>query len=321
MQSTSRSFDRAVALLAQAELRPRFDQATFTLARQHATEELQTALNGSSSLANRRSARLLLPAGDPELREPTVDSLAALSLDDVKAYYAKTMRPDLTTIVVVGNVTPDVARAAIEREFGPWHATGSAPDVRLAPVPLNPPGEVRLSLPIAQDSVIFQQIVDITRTSPESAPCCSAIRFWAADRSGPNQKRLPFATFARTRGWCTASTLSCLEPRALELSIEYACLPANQARIGALIDAEIRRMQTEPAGSFELSLAKASTVRQTVIADSSINSIGAALLDDAENGFPFDQRQIDARNFLRVDARAVVSAMAVAMFIPIISCA
>jgi hypothetical protein len=87
-------------------------------------------------------------------------------------------------------------------------------------------------------------------------------------------------------------------------------LPANQARIGALIDAEIRRMQTEPAGSFELSLAKASTVRQTVIADSSINSIGAALLDDAENGFPFDQRQIDARNFLRVDARAVVSAMA-----------
>ncbi len=310
LQSTSRSFDRAVALLAQAELRPRFDQPTFALARQHATEELQTALNGSSSLANRRSARLLLPAGDPELREPTVDSLAALSLDDVKAYYAKTMRPDLTTIVVVGNVTPDVARAAIEREFGSWHATGSAPDVRLAPVPLNPPGEVRLSLPIAQDSVIFQQIVDITRTSPDVSALLLGNAILGGGSLGPEQSRL-FRDLRQNAG-LVYSISSQLEPRRerYELSIEYACLPANQARIGALIDAEIRRMQTEPAGSFELSLAKASTVRQTVIADSSINSIGAALLDDAENGFPFDQRQIDARNFLRVDARAVVSAMA-----------
>jgi predicted Zn-dependent peptidase len=87
-------------------------------------------------------------------------------------------------------------------------------------------------------------------------------------------------------------------------------LPANAARIGSLIDAEIKRLQIEPVGSFELALAKASTVRQTVIDESSVNAIGQALLDSAANGLPFDQSQIDARAVLRVDARAIQNAMA-----------
>ena len=69
-------------------------------------------------------------------------------------------------------------------------------------------------------------------------------------------------------------------------------------------------MQSQPVGDFELSLAKASTVRQTVIADSSVDSIGQALLDDVAGGLPFDQRQIDARSFLRTDARAITGAFA-----------
>jgi len=310
LQSTSQSFGRAVALLAQAELRPRFDQATFDQARQHAAEELQTALNGSNSLATRRAARLLLPPGDPELREPTISGLQTLTLDDVEAYYEKTIRPDLATIVVVGNVTPEAARSAVEREFGTWHASGPTPDVRLGPVPLNPPGEVRLSLPIGQDSVIFQQIVDVTRTAPDIYALLLGNAILGGGSLGPEQSRL-FRDLRQNAGlvYSIASRIAQRRER-YELSIEYACLPANAARIGLLIDAEIKRLQTAPVGSFELALAKASTVRQTVIDESSIGSIGQALLDSAANGLPFDQRQIDARNVLRVDAPAIQRAMA-----------
>lgn len=310
LQSTPRTFDRAVGLLAQAELRPRFDQSTFALARRRATEELQTALNGSNAIATRRAARVLLPPGDPELREPTVEGLAALTLDDVRAYYEKTIRPDLTTIVVVGNVTPEAARGAIEREFGRWHADGDTPNVRLAPLPLNPAGDVRLSLPIGQDSVIFQQIVDITRTSPGLHALLLGNAILGGGSLGPEQSRL-FRDLRQNAG-LVYSIASRLGPRRerYELSIEYACLPANAARIGSLIDAEIKRLQTEPVGSFELALAKASTVRQTVIDESSVNAIGQALLDSAANGLPFDQSQIDARAVLRVDARAIQNAMA-----------
>ena len=67
-------------------------------------------------------------------------------------------------------------------------------------------------------------------------------------------------------------------------------------------------MQREPAGDFELSLVKASIVRKTVIADSSTGSIGHTLLDNATDGYPLDQAQIDARHLIATDSRAVQEA-------------
>lgn len=309
-QTTSRSFDRAVALLAQAELTPRLDEPTFELARQRAAQELQTALNGSSATAERGAAKYLLPPGDPELREPTVNGLERLTLDDVKAFYAKTIRPDLATIVVVGNVKPQVVEAALEREFGGWHATGPRPDLTLPPLPVNPPGDVHLTLPVGQDSVTFRQIVDVARGTPQMYPLLLGNAIMGGGSLGPEQSRL-FRDLRQNAG-LVYTISSQLAPRRgrYQLSIEFACLPSNAGRIAALIDGEIRRMQTEPVGAFELSLAKASTVRRTVIADSSVNSIGQTLLDEASNGYPFDETQNDARKFLETDARAIEAAFA-----------
>jgi zinc protease len=310
LQTTSRSFDRGVALLAQLELTPRLDEPTFELARDRAIEELATALNGSNAIAARRAANYLLPPGDPELREPTVSGMQSLTLNDVKAYYAKTIRPDLATIVVIGNVTAQAARDAIEREFGSWQATGDPPELTLPALPLNPPGDVRLTLPVGQDSVTLRQIVGVARSAPQVYPLLLGNAIMGGGSLGPEQSRL-FRDLRQNAG-LVYTISSQLAPRRqrYQLSIDFACLPANESRIAALIDAEIKRMQEQTVGAFELSLAKASTVRQTVIADSSVDAIGEALLDEAANGFPFDQTQIDARRFLQTDAHAIQAAFA-----------
>jgi zinc protease len=69
-------------------------------------------------------------------------------LDDFKQYYAKTVRPDLTTIVVIGDVTPEEAQSVVGKWFGgEWKTSGPKPDVTLPRVPLNAVSVVTVSDP------------------------------------------------------------------------------------------------------------------------------------------------------------------------------
>ncbi|GAC1407656.1 MAG: pitrilysin family protein [Candidatus Velthaea sp.] len=310
LQTTSRSFERAVALLAQNELEPRFDERTFENARRRAIEELGTALNSTRTLANQRAAAILFPAGDPERREPTLATMRAVALEDVKAYYAQTLRPDQTTVVVVGNVSADAARAAFERDFGGWHATGALPDLELPALPVNPPGDVRLQLPISQSIVQLQQIVPLSRTSAQTYPLLLGTAILGGGSLGPEQSRL-FRSLRQNAGLVYSVDARYSPRRARStFNVEYACAPQNQARIGALVDSEIERMKTEPVGDFELALAKASIVRQTVLGEASTGSIGGTLLDEASSGMPFDQRRLDAQRFIASDAKSIQAAFA-----------
>ncbi|GAC1591133.1 MAG: pitrilysin family protein [Candidatus Velthaea sp.] len=310
VQTTSRSFERAVALLAQNELQPRFDARTFENARRRAIEELGTALNSTATLANQRAAAILFPAGDPERREPTLSTIQALAFDDVKTYYAQTLRPDQTTVVVVGNVSADAVRAAFERNFGAWHTTGAPPDLELSALPVNPPGDVRLQLPISQSIVQLKQIVPLARTSPQTYPLLLGTAILGGGSLGPEQSRL-FRSLRQNAGLVYSVEARYL-PRRIRstFNVEYACAPQNQARIATLIDNEIERMKSEPVGTFELALAKASIVRQSVLGESSTGSIGGMLLDEAISGMPFDQRRIDAQRFIESDAKSIQAAFA-----------
>ena len=307
-QTTSAQFDRAVALLAQNELTPRLDQPTLDVARRRAIDELQTELNSSRSIALQRAAEKLLPFGDPELRQPTVAGVQALSLDDVRAYDAKTIRPDLTTIVVIGNVTVDHARAQIESAFGNWHASGDPPALDLPAVPRNAAGEVKLDIPVQQDYVTFEQVLPIGRSSPQFYPLLLGNSILGGGSLGPEQSRL-FRDIRQNAGlvYSIDSQFTANGARS-RFSIEYACAPRNAAHIQSLVENELAQLRAQPVGDFELGLMKSSMVRRVVIGDASVGSIGSSLLGDVANGLPLDQDQRDAQQLLNTDARAVQDA-------------
>ena len=307
-QTTSAQFDRAVALLAQNELQPRLDNDTLDVARRRAIQELETELGSSHSIAVQRAAAKLLPFNDPELRVPTVAGVQALSLNDVRAYDTLTMRPDLTTIVVVGNVTVDRARDAIEKSFGAWHATGAAPQLDLPPVPRNAPGDVKVEIPVSQDFVSLEQVLPLGRSSPLYYPLLLGDAVLGGGSLGPEQSRL-FRDIRQNAGlvYSIDSQFVASGARA-RFSVDFACAPQNAAHIQALVENELAELRSRPAGDFELGLMKASLVRRVVIGDASVASIGGAFLSDASNGLPLDQSQRDAQQLLATNAQAVQDA-------------
>jgi zinc protease len=311
VQTTTRSFDRAVTLLAQNELQPRLDQPTFDIVRRRAVDQLQTELNSSHSVALQRAAEKLLPINDPELREASISSMQGISLDETKAYYAKTMRPDLATIVVVGNVSAQQARASIERAFGGWHASGPTPVVDLPPVPLNPPGDVKVALPnIRQDYVTLEELVPLPRSAPQYYPLLLGNTVLGGGSLGPEQSRL-FRDIRQNAGLVYSIDSQFVSSGSRSrFSIEFACAQSNEARIESLINDELVQLRKEPIGDFELALMKASMVRRLVLGDASASQIGEALLNDASSGLPLDQAHIDAQHMLATDAHAIQEAFA-----------
>ncbi len=108
--------------------------------------------------------------GDPE-------TLMALRPEDVRAYYDATIRPDLTTIVIVGDVTPEQASRVVDATFGGWQANGTTPLIDLPPVRPSPSSGARVAdVSAVQDRVILAETMSVPVASPDR------IRFAARQR-------------------------------------------------------------------------------------------------------------------------------------------
>ena len=117
-------FDKGVELLSRDILDPALPEDAFS-----SQKPLQAQQAGGKIRSPVYQFRLavqkgLAPEGDPSLRRPTPQSISSLILDDVKAYHKIVMRPDETTIVVMGKIDPATARSVVEKYFGAWQAIG-----------------------------------------------------------------------------------------------------------------------------------------------------------------------------------------------------
>ena len=118
------NFSRGVELLADNELHPALPAEAFTVVKDQTTQFVAGNLKSPGYRTSRALDIALLPPNDPVLREVTPATLGTVTLDDVKQYHAATVRPDLTTIVVIGDTTPDEAKAVITKWFGDLEGRG-----------------------------------------------------------------------------------------------------------------------------------------------------------------------------------------------------
>lgn len=299
-------FDRGVELLADNELHPALPPAAFEILKKQ-TEQTVAARNVSPDyLASRAIRTGLFPPNDSSLRDATPQSVGSLTLGDVRDYYKTVFRPDLTSIVVIGKITPADARRVIEKYFGAWAATGPKPQTDLPPVPEN--RGATLTVPDAsrvQDNVLLAQTLSMTRADPDYFALNLGNEvlgggFYTARLSLDLRKKTGLV-------YSVGSDVNAGRTRSVYF-VQYASDPQNVSKASAIVAQDIRNMQTATVPAGELDRVKALLIRKIPLENGSVDEIARGLKDRVELDLPLDEPTIAARHYMALTPADVQAA-------------
>ncbi len=299
-------FAKGVELLADNELHPAMPPDAFQVVRGQAAQLIAGTLASPEYRFHRALDLGLLPKNDPALREATPQSVSAVTLADVKAYYAQVFRPDMTTIAVIGDITAEEARPVFEKWFGGWKNLGPKPAVMLPAVPANQPAIVNVPDPTqVQDSVELAQEIPMNRFHPDYY----ALQLGDHVLGGGFYATRLYRDLRQKAGYVynVDNALHATETRA-SYSVTYGCDAENVSKARLLVEQELAAMRTTDVTAAELQQAKALLLRQITLSESSEDAVAGGFVARALAGLPLDEPIRAAERYYALGAEQVRAA-------------
>jgi zinc protease len=299
-------FERGVQLLADNELHPALPESAFKIFQTQVAARVAGRLQSADYQAQRALQRALVPPGDPTLREASVTSVSSLTVADVRTYYRRAFRPDLTTIVVIGKIDPSDARAVIEKHFGAWTAEGPRPATELPPITPNRPAVVHVpNSARVQDDVTLAETLGLNRFAPDYY----ALELGNHVLGGGFYATRLYRDLRQDAGlvYFVDAALQMSPTRGLYI-VSYGCEPSDVARARGIVLQELRALQTTVVPDDELRQAKAVLVRRILLSESSVDRIARGLSMRATDGLPLDEPTRAAARYLALTGEDVRAA-------------
>lgn len=118
----SKHYDALMALVTEVLLSPRFDEAEFALAKDDVINQIEQIKANPNAIAAAEFKALLYGNAHPFAQTPLgeKESVTAISLDDVKAFYRKNISPSLAKFHVVGDIEPSAVKQALVTLNSAW---------------------------------------------------------------------------------------------------------------------------------------------------------------------------------------------------------
>lgn len=168
-RTLSRNFDQTMMLVEEMLLEPRWDSEEFDLLKRKQINKIDQDAGDPNAISRREAAKLRYPAEHIYSYLPygSKDKLEAVSLDDLKAFYAANYSPVRSKLHVVGGVNAGEVREVMSGLSGRWVAPGT-PVVSLPQA-----NEVEKSaiyfydVPGAKQSVLRIQRPSLTAIAPD----------------------------------------------------------------------------------------------------------------------------------------------------------
>lgn len=121
MTTLARFMEPALALLAEVVMQPGLREGDLARVRELRLNRLRELRSSASAVADR--AFLAAAFGRHPYAHGTLGTSAAVSrvsIDDVRTFHAAAMRPSGATLILAGDVDPDAAHRAAERQLADW---------------------------------------------------------------------------------------------------------------------------------------------------------------------------------------------------------
>ncbi len=307
LQVLTPAFEDGMRLLAENELHPAFPPDAFTVVRAQAAQSLAGQLRTPDYLVHRALKQAIMPDGDPTLRQPTPELVLALRPEDLRAYYTATFRPDLTTIVVVGDVTAEHARRVVSDAFGGWQASGPAPIIDLPPVGPSKPSRTRVpDTSSLQDRVTLAETLSLSVASPDRYALTLGNVILG---SGFTSRLYRDLRIRSGYVYSVGSSLDWSRTRA-DYSVSFGADTENVEKARQLVLRDLEDMQATPVSDAELTRAKAELLRRSPMQRASVGGIAGQYLQLIDLGLPLDSVQRAAERYLAMTAPEIQQAFA-----------
>ena len=248
-------------LLAENEISPALPEDDFKTIQPQLAAQVAGEIKSPDHLAGRALSAALFPAADPTRRETTPDTIKSLTIQDVRDYHQAAFRPDLTTIVVIGNVTPEKAEAVMRQIL-----RRLAGEIRLPkPNTLFPPAPDNTNATThvpddsrVQNKVTLAHTLQLTRTNDDYY----ALQLGNHVLGGAFYASRLYRDLREKNGlvYFVSSTFNVGETRGV-YQVEYACDPPNVSKARAIILNDLQAMRAKKVTKTELRQAQVLLLR------------------------------------------------------------
>ena len=156
VSTLAKNYDATLALVEEILLEPRWDAKEFDLIKQSTVSQIRQLEGEPNAIAQNKYNELIYGKDDIRSRNPlgTIESVGAITLDDLKAYYAKNLSPSVARMHVVGAIDKGKVTSSLANLNKRW--TAKKVDIPAPKTPAAPEKSVVYfyDMPDAKQSVI-----------------------------------------------------------------------------------------------------------------------------------------------------------------------
>lgn len=251
--SLTKHTDKILTLFSDVILKPSFPEAEFDKIKTQTLSGLQTEKDDPNAISGNVSRALTYGASHPYGEITNESTVSNINLEDCKNYYNSYFKPGNAYLVIVGDITPEVAKAKAEKYFGSWPA-GKTPEYEYA----FPNGVDNTAVAFVDKSGAVQSVINITYAldikpgAPDVIPARVMNTILGSGFSG----RL-FLNLREDKAY-TYGAYSSLDADELVGNFSANASVRNEVTDSAITQffLELNKLRTEPVTKKELELAK-----------------------------------------------------------------